>query len=319
MNDSTLEQVPAASREAARAALAAAFGRSAALELRPLAGGASGALVYRVDVAGRPYLLRLETHKHPWRNPRQYACLRTAADAGVAPRVVHLDDAAGALVMDFVQQRPLSEFPGGPAALARAAGGLAARLQATARFPALHDYQGLLQKLFAWLRGSGLFEAALLEPHREAFERIREAYPWSAAEPVSSHNDPNPQNLLFDGERLWLVDWETAYLNDPLTDVAILSDHLARTPELERALVEAWLGRPPDRALSARLYLMRQLTRFYYAALLLSIAALRSPPAAPARDLDAPTPAEFSAAVAAGNLDARNPEALHALGRMLLA
>jgi aminoglycoside phosphotransferase (APT) family kinase protein len=319
MNDSVLEQIPAPSRDVARAALTAAFDGSGGLDLRLVPGGASGALVYRVDVSGQPYLLRLEGPRHPLRNPHQYTCMRTAADAGVAPRIVYLDDTAGAVVMDFVRQRPLSEYPGGPAALARDLGRLATRLQDTTRFPTLHDYGALLQKLFAWLRGSGLFEPALLDPHREALDRIRETYPSGATEPVSSHNDPNPQNVLFDGERLWLVDWETAYCNDPLTDIAILTDNFARTPGLETALVEAWLGRTPDRLLSARLHLMRQLTRFYYAALLLFGAAARNAPLAPARDLDAPTPAEFSAALAARKLDARAPETLHTLGRMLLA
>ena len=70
---------------------------------------------------------------------------------------------------------------------------------------------------------SGLFAPGLLDRHQKGFERIREAYPWDAAALVSSHNDPNPANILFDGERLWLIDWETAYRNDPLVDVATLT------------------------------------------------------------------------------------------------
>jgi thiamine kinase-like enzyme len=41
---------------------------------------------------------------------------------------------------------------------------------------------------------------------------------------VSSHNDSIPSNILFDGDRLWLIDWESAYRNDPLVDVAIVLD-----------------------------------------------------------------------------------------------
>ena len=42
-----------------------------------------------------------------------------------------------------------------------------------------------------------------------------------------------PSNILFDGERLWLIDWESAYRNDPLVDVAIVSDSFALSLELE--------------------------------------------------------------------------------------
>ena len=118
---------------------------------------------------------------------------------------------------------------------------------------------------------------------RGGFDTIREAYPWEAPAHVSAHNDPNPQNILFDGERLWLIDWETAYANDPLTDVAILTDNFAPTPELEASLLSAWLGAPPDRTIRARLQLMRQLTRLYYAGLILSMFA-GAPRSAPDAD-----------------------------------
>src|SRR5258706_15923009 len=118
--------------------------------------------------------------------------------------------------------------------------------------------------MLAYERGSGLFAAGLLAPHAAGYEHIRAAYAWDASSLVSSHNDPNPRNIIFDGDRLWLVDWETAFRNDPLTDVAILADNFAPTPDLEDVLLQAWFGGAPDRHLRARLILMRQLTRLYY-------------------------------------------------------
>jgi len=58
---------------------------------------------------------------------------------------------------------------------------------------------------------------------------------------------------------------EDAYRNDPLVDVAIFTLYLAASPELEGMLLQSWLGRAPDRALRARLVLMRQLVRLFYA------------------------------------------------------
>ena len=40
---------------------------------------------------------------------------------------------------------------------------------------------------------------------------------------VLSHNDVNPSNLVYDGEHLLLLDWETAGRNDPLFDLATIS------------------------------------------------------------------------------------------------
>jgi aminoglycoside phosphotransferase (APT) family kinase protein len=318
VSDALVESVPGERREQVRAALAAAFGSSAVDALQPIGGGASGALTYRVEAAGRSYLLRIETRRTPLRNPHQYECMRIASEAGIAPALRYVEPDAGVAVMDFVRQRPLAEYPGGPSALATDLGGLAARLQRTPAFPRLWDFPKVVERIFAFVRGSRLFADGLLDPHAAAFERVRGAYRWDESALVSSHNDPNPQNVLFDGERLWLVDWETAYRNDPLTDVAILLESFAQTPELERALVEAWFGGEPGRVLRARLVLMRQLTRLYYAGLLLSIAASR-PREMCETDLRAPTPDEFRAAVARGEHSATSPATLLVLGKMSLA
>ncbi len=314
----SFESVPVERRDIARSSLAAAFGSLAVDALQPVAGGASGALTYRVEAGGKSYLLRLETRRSPLRNPHQYECMRIASEAGIAPALRYVDADAGVAIMDFVSQRPHAEYPGGPSALAKDLGRLAARLQRTAAFPQLWDFPKVVERIFGYVRGSRLFADGLLDPHAEAFERLRAAYRWDASALVSSHNDPNPQNVLFDGERLWLVDWEAAYRNDPLTDVAILVESFAQTPELERALVEAWLGAEPDRALRARLTLMRQLTRLYYAGLLLSIAAAQARER-PESDLRAPTPTEFRAAFARGEHTAASRETMFVLGKMSLA
>ena len=161
-------------------------------------------------------------------------------------------------------------------------------------------------------------EPGLLDPHLAGFHRIREAYPWDASQPVASHNDPNPRNILFDGERLWLIDWESAYRNDPLVDIAIMLDSLAPSAELEGLLLQTWLGREPDEDLRARLALIRALTRLYYAGVFLSASATTAR-ALPDGDLSAPTLPEFQLAIREGRLKPGAPETKHTLGKMFLA
>jgi aminoglycoside phosphotransferase (APT) family kinase protein len=313
-----LSTIPTECRDAAQSALTAAFGSAPITGLRPVVGGASGALIYRVDINGDAYLLRIEKRRSAFRNPHQYVCMQTASDAGIAPHVRHVDPEQGVAIMDFIRQRPLTEYPGGLASLSRGAGALIARLQRTPLFPELADYLSLLDRMLGFIRRSGMFAAGLLDSHAAGFERLRNAYPWDASALVSSHNDPNPRNILFDGERLWLVDWELACRNDPLADVAILAENFGSSPESEDALLHAWLGRAPDGALRARLLVMRQFTRLYYAGLILSTMAA-TPRDAPDHDLTAPSPDEFRAAFAAGRLKIGAPETLYTLGKMCLA
>jgi hypothetical protein len=242
--------------------------------------------------------------------------MRAAAEAGIAPAVLHADGDAGVAITAFVEERPFDDFPGGPPALAQALGALAARLQATPVFPAVADYPSIIGNLLERLRKTRLY-GTLLDPHRDGFERLRAAYPWDEAHLVSSHNDSHPANILFDGERLWLIDWETAYRNDPVVDLAIMTMYQASTPELQEALLQAWRGRPSDPVLRARVYLMRQLTKLFYGCANGLNLAVRQADLVET-DLSAPTPAEFAAAIRDGRLILNSPEAQRIGGKVAL-
>jgi hypothetical protein len=156
--------------------------------------------------------------------------------------------------------------------------------------------------LWSWVCQTGLFAPGVLEPCTEHLARIRETYRWDTGQSVSSHNDPVPRNILFDGQRLWLIDWESAYRNDPLVDVAITLDGFASTPEREEILLRAWLGQKPHTWFSDRLIKVRALTRLYYAGVFLSASASASGPLAD-RDLSAPTVAAFRGPSTMGRSD----------------
>jgi Ser/Thr protein kinase RdoA (MazF antagonist) len=240
-------------------------------------------------------------------------------DAGFAPQLRFVDPEQGVAVMDFVTQRPLQDYPGGAPALLRDLGEIIRRLQSAAEFPTpAIPYLERIRRMLDLVHRSRVFAAGLLDPHREGFERIAEAYPWNEIAQVPSHNDPNPRNILFDGTRLWLIDWETAYRNDSMTDVAIITHELAGTPDLQNALLRSWLGREPDPATKARLILMQQLTRLFFACAIFRRFADDSN-REPDPDLKALTGAEFVASMQHGRLRIGTPELLYAWGKMFLA
>ena len=314
MND-LLEQIPQSRREIAATALSAAFGAAPLLGLKPILGGGSGALAYRADIDGQRFVLRMEGTRIAHRNSFQYVCMQAASDAGIAPRLRHLNATAGVVIMDFVASRPLRDYPGGAEAMMIELGALTRRLQATALFPYAGDYPVVLTRMLENLR-SVAFAPGLLDAHADGFARIVAAYRWDSTALVSAHNDLNAGNILFDGERLWLVDWETAFRNDPLADVAILVENFGNTPALADRLLTAWLGHEADRALRARLLLMTHMTRLYYACLIFSGAGAGG---APVASLDAPTRAQFWADAAAGKRKASDPETVRTLGKIYLA
>ena len=115
------------------------------------------------------------------------------------------------------------------------------------------------------------FQAASLLPKAdtdEFFARYAElaaVYPYDDAERVASHNDLfKPDNILFDGDRLWLVDWEASFGNDPYADLAVVANQVVTTDEEEIAFLQQYFGAPPDDYQRARLYLMQQLSHLFY-------------------------------------------------------
>src|SRR6202034_3934325 len=63
------------------------------------------------------------------------------------------------------------------------------------------------------------------------------------------HNDLLAANLIDDGTRLWLIDWDYAGFNSPLFDLANLASNNDLAEDQERYALEAYFGQPPDAAL----------------------------------------------------------------------
>lgn len=314
-----MDLIPEARREAVAEAFKATFDKRAPSALSPISGGASGALICSFEVGDRPYVLRIEPERValPDRT-RGFRSMAAAAAAGAAPRVHHADPATGVAIMDFVATRPLSTYPGGATALAGALGALIATVRSAPLFPGQGDYPGAIASLLEDVSRSPLLAPGDLAPHADGLAMIRSLLTWDFAALVSSHNDPNPRNMLFDGERLWLVDWELASANDPLVDLAILSTDLAEGPDLEDALLTSALGTAPDARLRARLHVIRLLSRLFYGCVVFDSFGDRRQPFPPATG-SAHTPATFRAAIAEGRLASGAPETAYAFARMSLA
>ena len=155
----------------------------------------------------------------------------------------------------------------------------------------------------------------MLDPVRSVYAELRAAYPWDADPQVTAHNDLNPFNVLSDGRRLWLVDWELAFRNDRFNDVAVVANSLAATTDLESRLLEHWLRLPPERRRPSPTDPHRALSRLFYGCLMLTTAIGRHPQEA---ELAAPTPDEFAAAFALASTPRASAGTLHTLGKMQL-
>ena len=78
------------------------------------------------------------------------------------------------------------------------------------------------------------------------YAQLAAVYPHHDAEMVSSHNDLfKPDNILFDGQRVWLVDWEAAFLNDRYADLAVVANQVVTNDEEEMIYLQEYFGAAP--------------------------------------------------------------------------
>jgi thiamine kinase-like enzyme len=260
--------IPEAKTAVVGRALQEAFGVNEFEDIRMLSAGLSTALVFRIVVRGCPYLLRIITRTDATNDPtRQFACMKSAAAAGLAPRVWHTSTENRISITDFVEARRF------PKTEALALLPLTLRtLHALPPFPKMIIYRDYFEALDGYIqkfRAANIMPASETEELFQLYARVQSVYPRQDGEMVSSHNDLKPENILFDGTRVWLVDWEAAFLNDPYTDLAVTANFVVTNDADEEIYLRTYFGEAVSEYRLARFYLMRQALHMFYAMIFL--------------------------------------------------
>jgi aminoglycoside phosphotransferase (APT) family kinase protein len=235
---------------------------------------------FRIIVRGSAYLLRINTR--PGDMARHFTCMRAAADAGLAPRVRYANAEDRISITDFLEAVP---FPASQALFRIPA--VLRVLHALPPFP-LSPFNTTCT--FLLTKGPALdgflqkFQASSILPEnetRELLARYRQvAAVCSALESdlAPSHNDLfKPDNMIFDGSRLWLVDWEASFQNDRYADLAVVANMIVTNEAEEETYLQEYFGKPPDEVQRARFYLMRQLAHMFYAMAFLTLGPTGKP------------------------------------------
>jgi aminoglycoside phosphotransferase (APT) family kinase protein len=287
-----------------------------------IAAGLSGAGVYRIEAAGQPFVLKVAGASETdagWR--RALTVQRLAAEAGLAPRILHVDQARRAVLTAFVADRGFPTFYRDPAthdAALALLGRTVSRLHAIAipSDASRREPREFLAQVWGGLRA----DFPLPDFARDAIEGVlAERAPDGQRAPVLGHNDLNPSNLVYDGESILIPDWATAGPMDPFYDLAVLAVFLRMEPgECARLLAaydETEIAALPDRFL----YLRRLAARLAGTMQLYLARQMKHPGATAADTLaSALTLGAFYQRMLSGALELGTPEGQWAFGLALL-
>jgi hypothetical protein len=250
-----------------------AFGTTGIEDIRTMPKGLNSDVVFRIVVQGSPYLLRIMTRIDESMDPgRIFACMSAAAEAGLAPCVRYSNAEDGISITDFVEAVP---FPA-TQALVQLPGTLR-RLHALPPFPKAFNYV-TAHNGFIWrFRKAGLLPKGEIEEIFTGYEQVCAAYPRLDSDMVSCHSDLKPENIVFDGQRVWLVGWQAALLNDRYFDLAVAANFVVTSDADEWTYLKEYFGQRPDEYQRARFFLMRQMMHMFSATVFLLLGSAGKP------------------------------------------
>lgn len=234
---------------------------STVVDISPLQGGMTNRNFLVVDRLGQRFVVRVgqDLPEHGVMRFNELSAARAAHAAGISPEVVHW--AEGMLVSRYVPGRTLAPADvRGADALVRIVE-LVHRchhdLPRFLRGPSLAFWPFQVIRNYLGLLGGAATLPTGIDP---AVLSQRAAWLEKALGPVDivfGHNDLLAANLIDDGDRLWLIDWDYAGFNSPLFDLANLSSNNDFPPDLDRQMLDSYFAGSASGAQARGLLVMK--------------------------------------------------------------
>jgi thiamine kinase-like enzyme len=218
------------------------------VEPEALKGGITNAN-FLVRDRGDRYVVRIagDVPTHGIMRFNELAASRAAHAAGLSPEVVYAE--AGAMVLRYIDGKTLTpDDVRAPAMLERIV-----ELIKRAHTEVPRHLRGptLIFWVFHVIRDYAASLHELGSPHCARLPALLDCAVLlecevGAIELVYGHNDLLAGNLIDDGHRLWLIDWDYAGFNSPLFDLGGLTSNNELSADQEEWVLERYFGRRDD-------------------------------------------------------------------------
>ncbi len=203
----------------------------------------------RIDDSRGAYVVRLgdDIPVHGVMRWNEVAIMRAAHEAGISPGVRYHEP--GVIVIEYIAGRSCTEADvRDPSRLDRITDlvrNCHREVPKRLRGPVLTFWVfHVIRDYAATLRSDGSPHAGLLSGMLETAAMLETAV--GPVEIALGHNDLLAANILEDGERLWLIDWEYGGFNSPLFDLGGLATNNGLSESQERAVLERYFEAPAD-------------------------------------------------------------------------
>ena len=230
--------------------------RGKAISIEPLSGGITNSnfkiiadeCAFFVSFPGRKArLLGID-----WRNKSHNT--RICGEAGLSPKVVQYFPEQNVLILEFLpHERCTEESLKRPAVQHRLIHAVKA-LHSGDRFWRDFDMFCLIEHYQEVVRDRKLVLPAGYSDYRKHIQAIGQALTFYREKLVPCHNDLTPENVLDDGNRIFLLDFDYSGNNDPCFDLGSISAEAGYNDAQVRDLASAYYGLASEQIL-ARIHL----------------------------------------------------------------
>ena len=229
-----------------RAARLACFDNPQEIEL--LGGGITNVNLTVCD-ADKKFVVRLgeDIEEHGVMRWNELAISQAAASAGFSPNVVHHEP--GVLVLEFLNAQTYQEADvRNPENLPRVIELIAnvhRNLGTYVSKPVLAFWPFQINRTYMKrLDADGSSHKSLLLKLKKQASMLESSV--GKVDVVLAHNDLLAANIMDDGSRLWLIDWEYGGFNSPLFDLAGLASNNGLTEAQEQLMLRQYFGSSAD-------------------------------------------------------------------------
>ena len=230
-----------------------------------LRGGLSGACVFRIKQNENNYVLRFFP-KSLSQEHRESIChvMKATGEQEIAPYIYFVSSDSNLVIMEFLLGQTLHPNKLQNHELLLNFGKIMAQA---------HQLQIDVKPAQFWIHSSSLnwFEDYqeqwnFMPEMEELYETSLQIYDLVETVPYEiglCHGDPNALNILYIGNEIKLIDWDSAHNDNVWREIANIFNWFAFTKKQEEIFFQGYLGRQPDEEEQALLYMMKVLDRSF--------------------------------------------------------
>lgn len=229
------------------------------IEIEPVTGGLTNTN-FRVSAGGERYFVRIpgeSTDLLAVDRENEYHNTKAAAQAGVGPDVKYYLPEDQVMVLEFIDGKTMSNeslhAPGMPSIIAQSIH----QLHSGPRFKT--DFNMFRLTEF-YLKIADQYKVTIPSGYPERLSTIQQIEHALSVNPlltVPCNNDLLAENYLYDGEKMWLIDYEYSGNNDPCFDLGNTCQELEYDEARILELCERYFGQAyPDKVARMKLFMI---------------------------------------------------------------